>query len=180
MRNEMSVLRSPVISETGMFSNPKESVPDQTGRGMAAPSIQGHRGVVAQATVAVELGDLPGGVGVVADVGPGQRRAAADAAPVVGHVRLDLAPGLAGIQAGGHLPEHPRPRATLVLLMRMRMRQPNDHGGPPDSGPPIEHPHPFPPRETNFLWPQISQIKRGLVQPRRPARRESPLITLNL
>src|SRR5690606_23775008 len=125
MRKEISVLRSPVISETGMFSSPKESVPVQTGRAMpcSCPAAAGHhRGVVAQAVVADQLGHLPGGVRVAADLGPAQPRFAADLAPLVRHLRLDLAPAASRVEAVGLLAEHACPRAALVLVQRMRLR----------------------------------------------------------
>src|SRR3970282_1955555 len=45
MRNEMSVRRSPDISDTGMLSSPNDRVPDQTGRAMGA--LQTGGGAVA-------------------------------------------------------------------------------------------------------------------------------------
>jgi hypothetical protein len=81
-----------------------------------ASGRQEDRGVVAQAVFALELGDLPGGMGIVTDIGPRQRGIAADRAPVTGHARFDRTPGFARIQANGLLTDDPRSRAAFVAI----------------------------------------------------------------
>jgi hypothetical protein len=100
-------------------------------RNLGASGSQEDRGVVAQAVLALELGDLPRGMGIVTDIGPRQRGIAPYRAPVTGHARLDRTPGFARIQTNGLLTDDPRPGSALVVIGFAGMRQADNHG---DSG----------------------------------------------
>src|SRR5690606_27479053 len=125
---------------------------DRAGHGSPLPQAVGrhHRGVAAETVVTGELGDLPGRVRVAADVAPAQPRLPAHAAPLVGHLRLDLVPAAAWIQSGGFLAEYPCAGPALVEVTLGGTGQVQDHRGRLHGyGRPITATGPFPPREAS-------------------------------